>query len=250
MNSNNRLRTAVGQLADAAPTPPSWEGLEKRLLPPGTPKTPIRRVRVRVALVAAAVLALLALPAVGAVGSWLTGAKDPDAPTPLGPDVVLASGVAGATWEIVATPSDQGPCVLVRVDAAGLGGCGPSDVRGDPTAQGSTHWVQGGNGSGGVGALTRSIVHGWAAAEVTSVELVLMDGGSATTELVMTPGELGGAPKFFWAALPCGSSQCVDTRVLVRSLVARDASGNILETREVHDPKAASEARSWMTAPE
>lgn len=254
MNTEDRVRAAVGQLADAAPTPPSWESLKSRLRHSPTRRAPARglvggrrpaRARLGTALVALLGVALVALPALAAVrevSSWLAGAKDPDAPVPLAPDVFIASGVAGAAWEIVATPSDQGPCVLVRVGQAGLGGCGPSDVRGDPTAQGATHSVQGGNGSGGLAALNASIVHGWAAADVASVELVLMEGSSATTQLMITPPEVGGPPKLFWAVLPCDASQCVDRGPLVRALVARDASGNVLETRDVHDPKAGNDA--------
>ncbi len=259
MNTDDRFRAAIGQLADAAPMAPSWDSVRDKLrrssdgearrsslppLPQGDACGSRVRLRTPKAAVAAVIaVGLLAVPAFGAVrqvASWLTGSKDRDAPIPLASDVVLASGVSGAGWEIVATPSTQGLCTFVRTeDGHGLGGCGPSDVRGDPAAgDNAAHWVQGGNGSGGLSRLNRSIVHGWAAPEVVSVELILMDGGSAGTQLLTTPEGLNGPPKLFWAALPCRFSPCADEDPLVRFLVARDAAGNVLETRDVHDPKA------------
>lgn len=258
MKTDDRVRAAMGRLVETAPPAPSWQSVRDKLSASTAGDTAAassapgggrreRRARVVVGAPKAAVAALiaiglLAVPAFGAmrqVASWLTSSKDRDAPVPVASDVVLASGASGAAWEIVATPSNQGLCVFVRLDDRhGTGGCGPSDVRGDPAAGGAQHWVQGGNGSGGFSRLSSSIVHGWAAADVASVELIFMDGASVTAQMITTPRDLNGPAQFFWATLPCGSSQCVDIGVLVRSLVARDASNNVLETRDVHDPKA------------
>lgn len=264
MNSDHLIRAAIGRLAEVAPTPPSWENVESRLAKRASRQPApcrqasvrdqrlrrslgVRRSRPAVGLAALIAVAVLAVPAVGAVrevASWLSGGKGPDAPLPLGPDVVLASGVSGVAWRIVATPSDQGLCrfLVVLVEdrpRSGLGGCGPSDVRGDPDAgERALHWVQGGNGTGGLDGLNRQIISGWAAEDVATVELALIDGGSFTAEIVLTPEGIHGPPKFFWAALLCRSPHCEESEPLVKSLVARDPAGTVLESRDVFDPKA------------
>src|SRR5438132_12520473 len=80
------------------------------------------------------VVTTAALGVVGHVKSWISGWHDPDVPVPTRPDVVLASGVDGVPWKLIATPTDQGLCLfLVRRahETLGSGGCGYLDIRGD-----------------------------------------------------------------------------------------------------------------------
>jgi hypothetical protein len=230
-----------------------------------------RRGRV-VAFAAAAVLAaVLSIPAFGVgleIVSFLTGARDPDAPVPTASDILVASGEAGVPWKIIATRSDQGLCLglIYRVNGDTHGpGCGyvgirgdlPPDVRGDPytscigpattSAPGGTlvpcgslpkHWIEGVGNSSGNG-LDHIFAIGTLAEEVARVELVLNDGRLIRAHVVERPG---GLPlNVYWAAWPCplhpapGTYQpCSaedDFGSDVRVATAWDAEGRVLERR-------------------
>jgi len=205
-----------------------------------------RRLAIGVAVTAAMVaMVVLAVPEAGvlqSVPSWLSGGHGPDFPHPTGEDVVLASGVAGIPWRIIATPSDQGLCVfLVFHDPAmgtgGPGGCGLIQqpvLPGD--APGSLHHVTGSDWGGYDASLNRLVSWGWATQDVASVDLVLTAGGTVQANLIDTPAGVDAAPRFFWAALPCPPTApaCgADGPGLVRELVARNAAGDVIERRDV-----------------
>jgi hypothetical protein len=207
--------------------------------PFGSGRAERRAARLLVAAVAlglAVILAAAALGGVGRIRSWLSGGHGADFPVPAGADVVVASGVAGEPWTIVATPSDQGLCLfLVTRPQAGSGGCGYLDVRGvlrrdlrgDPSTRclatptsavpcGSLprHWIDADRGSKG-------IVFAPAAEGVQRVELVLADGQILRAKLVERPG---GLPlSVYWAELPPGQ--------VVTAAIARDSTGRVLERR-------------------
>jgi hypothetical protein len=227
----------------------------------GPPFQQMRRPRIarrrvlQVAIAAALALAVVvSVPALGVVQhikSWLAGLHGPDEPVPTAPDVVIASGVAGVPWTIVATPTDRGLCLfLVIEDAekkAGLGGCGwGSDLFGYQSGTGALHWVGGENGSGGMAALNRLITWGVAAEGVASVELELTNGKTVPANLVERPEGIDAHLNFYWAALgpPDGVVLAPDGSVaepsepLVESIIARDAMDNVLEHRVVYDPKS------------
>jgi hypothetical protein len=211
-----------------------------------------RRV-LKISLVAALAALTLAFPARGVVrevASFFAGWHDPEAPVPAAPDVVIASGVARVPWKFVATTSDQGLCLgLLHEDPidgwAGHAGCGPTDVRGDPWAVGDpVHWVQADNGSGGAAALDRIFVEGVAAEEVMSVDLVLTNGRTLQANLVERPEGIDAPLNFYWAALgplegvvlgPNGGV-VEPQEPLVKTIIARDAAGTVLEQRDVYDP--------------
>jgi hypothetical protein len=232
-----------------------------------------RRPRGRVFALAAAVLvaAVLSIPAFGVgpeIVSFLTGARDPDAPIATGSDIVVASGEAGVPWKLIATKSDQGLCLglFYRVNGDTHGpGCGyldirgdlPPDVRGDPAAKcigprtkvapGGTlvpcgslprRWI-GAVGKTAGNGLDHVFAAGTLAEEVASVELVLNDGRTVRAHVVERPG---GLPlDVYWAAWPCPlrpapgtyepCSEEDDLGADVKIAVARDASGRVLERR-------------------
>lgn len=212
-----------------------------------------RRRVPKVALAAAFALAVvLSVPALGVVQhvrSWLSDLKGPDGPIATAPDVVIASGVDGQPWEIVATQTDQGLCLFLLTqrsgERVGLGGCGwASDIRGDPSAPGHLHWIEGGNGSGGVLTLNRIIVWGVAGEGVARVELQLTNGGTVRAHLVERPEGIEAPLNFFWAAL--GTQEGAELsenggvrepqQPLVHAVIARDSAGNVLERRVVDEP--------------
>ena len=195
-----------------------------------------RAIVAALALGFAVILATGALGGIGPVRSWLSGGHGADFPKPAEADVVVASGVAGKPWRIVATPSDEGLCLfLVTGPQAGSGGCGYLDIRGnlrpnlrgDPSTRclatpttpvpcGSLprHWVDASSGSG-------SVVFAAAAEGVKRVELLLADGEILRTNLVERPGGL--LLSVYWAALPPGQ--------LATMAIARDSRGRVLERR-------------------
>jgi hypothetical protein len=221
--------------------------------PSGRPRTFL------IAFTALLLAALLSLPAFGVgeeIVSLFAGWRDPEAPVPTRSDVLIASGKAGAPWEIVATRSDQGLCLGLfhrsGNDRFGSGGCGytdvrgdlPLDIRGDPAsrctgppttlAPGGTlvacgslprHWIgpvaAGGDMSLG---LDNQFVFGPLANDVASVELILTNGQRLDADIAEHPD---GLPlNFYWAAWPADESGPV-----VRMAVAFDSAGRVLERR-------------------
>lgn len=223
-------------------------------------RTSRRRLQVialAAALALAVVLSTAALGVVEDVASFFAGWRDPEAPVPTAPDVVIASGVAGVPWTIVATRSDQGLCLGLAYPAgdeqAVQGGCGysdirgdlPPDVRGDPATKclvtptklvpcGSLplHWIGPFGAGGGSSVLDRTFAFGPLAAEVASVELILTNGATVHAHIVERPEGLGAPLNFYWATWACGSSHCGDAGgPEVRMAVARDSAGRVLERR-------------------
>jgi hypothetical protein len=236
--------------SDAGQRPPAAVG------PQGgwTPRPRRRRLAIA-ALAAAALLSASAFVAVAHVASWMSTLQGPGVPHPTGPDVVIASGVSGVAWRIVATQTDQGLCLFLlhewNGDRHGAGGCGVgSDIYGYPgtTPRGygadgdRLHWVEGGSGGGFSAGLNRRIVSGVAARQVASVELVLADGRRLSAHLVERPEGIDLPLNFWWAVLPpevAGVDLTGDIErdlIPVHALVARDGSGAILERRLVDRP--------------
>jgi hypothetical protein len=220
---------------------------------------------------AVGVAAVLSIPAFGVapeIVSFLTGARDPDAPIPTGSDIIVASGEAGVPWKLIATKSDQGLCLgfLYRVNAETHGpGCGyldirgdlPPDVRGDPASKcigppttlapggslvpcGSLprHWIGLVGNTAGNG-LDHIFAFGPLAEDVASVELVLNDGRMTRAYVVERPGDL--PLNVYWATWPCPlhpapgtyqpCSEEDDVGSDVKIAIARDAAGRVLERR-------------------
>ena len=230
-----------------------------------------RRGRLVAFAAAAASAAVLSIPAFGVgpeIVSFLTGARDVDAPVPTASDILVASGEAGVPWKIVATRSNQGLCLglAYRVNGDTHGpGCGhidirgdlPPDVRGDPystcigppttSSPGGTpvpcgslpqHWIGSVGNSSGNG-LDHIFAVGALAEEVAGVDLVLNDGRVTHAHVVEQPG---GLPlNVYWAAWPCPLHQAPRTYEPcsadddfgsdVRIAIARDAEGRVLERR-------------------
>lgn len=221
----------------------------------GSPRRSMRRRRFgQIALASALALAVvLSVPASGLVRhvkSWLSELKGADEPVPTEPDVVIASGVAGQPWTIIATQTDQGLCLFLLTDASGersgLGGCGwGSDIHGYRAGGRGLHWVEGGNGSGHVGLFNRIITFGVAANKIASIDLELANGRTIPAQLVKRPKGIDPALNFFWAEL--GPQEGVELNEegsvleprwpLVHALIARDAVGNVLERRIVDEPQ-------------
>lgn len=222
-----------------------------------TPRQPRRLV---IGTVAAVIL--LGVPAYALapyVASWINSWKEPDAPVATAPDVVVATGVTGVPWKIVATETDQGLC-LFKVytydgDRVGTGGCGwGTDIVGYPSASphgygadgDQLHWVEGSNGSGFSAGLTRRIVHGVAATDVATLELELADGRTMDANIVGQPDGINTPVNFWWAVLPkwvsgvditpnSGDPGAEDI-IPIHAMIARDASGQVLERRIVDLP--------------
>lgn len=220
-----------------------------------TPRTALdgmktRRRRVRLLAVAAALAlgAVLSLPAFGVgddIVSLFAGMHDPGAPVPTASDVLIASGEDGVSWKIVATTSDQGLCLglyyRVGDDRFGPGGCGYTDIRGDlppgirgdpsskciatpttlvPCGSLPLHWIGPvGDEAPTVGPEGR-FAYGPSATDVASVDLVLEDGQTVHASVVDQPD---GLPLNFYWATWSGSA--------LRTAVARDAGGRVLERR-------------------
>jgi hypothetical protein len=212
-------------------------------------RRPARGRVVPITLAAALILVVGAAAALGGarvVASWLSSWREPDRPVASAPDVVIATGESGLAWRLVATPTDQGLCTFLLFDdpvdgQAGMGGCGPSDVLGDPWARDPGHWVSGGNGSGGAAALNRRIVWGVTAAAVKSVDLVLFDGSSLPANVVEQPEGIDAPLNVFWAVLPpeVGGVDLTTIEhdvIPVHAIVGRDGSGTVLEERVVDQP--------------
>jgi hypothetical protein len=217
----------------------------------------VQLIALAAAFALAVVLSTAAFGVVEDVASFFAGWHDPEAPLPTAPDVVIASGLAGVPWTIVATRSDQGLCLGLVYQAgdeeAVQGGCGysdirgdlPPDVRGDPATKclatptklvpcGSLplHWIGPFGAGGGSSMLNRAFAFGPLAAEVASVELVLTNGETVHAHVVERPQGLRAPLNFYWAAWSCGSSRCGDaTGPEVRVAVARDVAGRVLERR-------------------
>ncbi len=205
----------------------------------------LRNVLVAVTLALAVGVSVPAFGVVPHIKSWFSDLKGSDNPIAQTPDVVLASGVDGRAWRIVATQTNEGLCVFLFTqrfgEPLGLGGCGwASDIRGYGSAD-ELHWIAGTNGSGGIAVLNRNITYGVTAEGVASVDLELANGQAVTASLIERPDGLGGPLNFYWAAL--GTKEGVKLNAdggameselpLVHALVARDSAGNILERRIV-----------------
>jgi hypothetical protein len=208
----------------------------------------------RLVLSAAAAVLLLAVPASALapkVASWLNGSMDPDAPVATAPDVVIATGTSGVDWKLVATDSDRGLCLVLTYTYDGDqfvdGGCGGwgEDIYGVPnasplghgTAGQTLHWVEGTPGGSSSAGLTRAIVKGVAAKDVASVELMLQDGRVVEANLIEQPDGIAEPVNFWWAELQRHVEGQQRTEPPVHALVARDATGRVLERRVVDDPE-------------
>jgi hypothetical protein len=189
------------------------------------------------ALALAVVLSTAAFGVVRDIGSFFAGWHDPEAAVPTAPDVVIASGEAGAQWRIVATTSDRGLCLALVIPSedSGTGDCRPTDVRGDPWAGDSArHWIGAFGVGGGNSVLNRNFALGPLAEEVASVELILTDGETVRAHVVKRPEGLDAPLNFYWTTWSCGSSnrQCVDgAGPEVKMAIARDEAGRVLERR-------------------
>lgn len=254
------LREAVvGEAERSGPTLTSGPGQRPpaSVGPPPHGWTPKRRIR-RLGIAALATAALLSAPAfaiVRHVASWMSTLVGPGAPVPTAPDVVIASGVSGVAWKIVATETDQGLCLFLLYewggDRQGTGGCGwGTDVHGYPgaTPRGygaggdRLHWVEGSNAGGSSAGLDRRIAMGVAAEEVASVDLVLADGRTLPAHLVERPEGIGVPLNLWWAVLPpevAGvdlTGNVEHDLIPVHALIARDHTGAVLERRIVDRP--------------
>jgi hypothetical protein len=229
-----------------------------------------RRKRLLAIAVAAGVAAVLSIPAFGVgdqIASIFGGWKsEPDypAPAPAGRDVVIASGKNGVAWKVVANRSDQGLCLgLVygsrRSEEVGQASCGYVDLRGDldPEIRGNPYtkcllsptevvpcgslphrWIAfpyrtdpSPRFTGTGNELTRIIVVGTAAADVARVDLVLRNGKTVRAHVVEQPKGLGAALNFYWTRLPLGAATHGDRDLLIQMVIARGASGRVLERR-------------------
>jgi hypothetical protein len=209
--------------------------------PRTTPRGGSRRPAALVAFAAALALALtVSLPALGIgqkVVSFFAGWHDPDAPVPTASDVVIASGEAGVRWKIVATSSARGLCLGFLSQHpvegwGGSGGCGPTDVRGDPWAPDARHWIESFGVGGGAGGLNRTFAWGRLAEDVRSLELELTDGTTVRANIVEGPESLEAPIDYYWAAWPCGSPGCLEEiGTEVEMAIARDDEGRVLERR-------------------
>lgn len=223
--------------------------------------TPMRPRR-RLVLATATALVLLGVPAIALapyMESWINSWKGPDVPVATAPDVVIANGVNGVSWKIVATETDQGLCLFTvdtyGGDRRGTGGCGwGTDIVGYPSASphgygadgDRLHWVEGSNGSGYSAGLTRRIVEGVAGTDVATVELVLADGQTMDAHFVEKPDGISAPVNFWWAVLPKwvsgvdltqnGGDLRAEDITPVHAMIARDASGQVLERRIVDLP--------------
>jgi hypothetical protein len=197
----------------------------------------VRLIALAAAFALAVVLSTAAFGVVRGVASFFAGWHDPEAPMPTAPDVVIASGEAGAQWRIVATTSDRGLCLALVIprEDSGAGDCGPTDVRGDPWAGDSAHhWIGAFGVGGGNAVLNRTFALGPLAEGVASVELVLTDGETVRAHVVKRPEGLDAPLNFYWTTWPCGSTnrRCGDAAgPEVRMAVARDEAGRVLERR-------------------
>jgi hypothetical protein len=242
----------------------------------GTTARPRARLIVTAtAMILAVVLTAAALGAGRHIRSWLSGGHGPDFPVPAAADVVIASGVAGVPWRIVATPSDQGLCLFlvtrINGEKSGSGGCGYSDIRGDlppelrgdPTARCITtpttlvpcralprHWIDAASGSTGDPHLTRAVVFAPAATDVAAVDIALTGGRLVRARLIERPNGIYGL-SFYWATLPLKGSDSEP----VAMVIARDARGRVLERRvpawngnPTGDPKGARAPRGRRAA--
>jgi hypothetical protein len=207
-------------------------------------------------------LVLLGVPAFALapyVNSWINSWKGPDVPIATAHDVVIATGVNGVSWKIVATQTDHGLCLFTvytyEGDRMGTGGCGwGTDVIGYPSASphgyGSDgeelHWVEGSNGSGYSAGLTRRIVEGVAGTDVANVDLLLADGQTIDANVVEQPDGINTPVTFWWAVLPkwlsgvdlSSNSEDPGAKDItpVHAMIARDASDQVLERRIVDRP--------------
>ena len=234
-------RVGDEELAVEAGSPAARALLEQIVSAPEAAREPRPYGRRRLVAFAAALALGLAVssPALGIDRdvARLFGWSDVRAPVRTAPDVVIASGMAGAEWKIIATTSEQGLCLgflsLHRVEGW-IGGpvCGPTDVRGDPWAAGPGHWFEAFGVGGGHAGLNRTFVSGRLAEDVSSLELVLTDGTTVRAHIVEGPGILEAPIDYYWAAWPCGSASCLDAiGPDVRMAIARDAAGRVLERR-------------------
>jgi hypothetical protein len=203
----------------------------------------------RLLLAAALALVLLSVPAFGLVSrfaSWINSWKDPDSPAAIAADVVIAAGVSGVPWRVVATQTDQGLCLFTvyqyEGDRMGTGGCGwGADIYGYPSAAprgygaggDELHWVEGSNGSGHSVGLNGRIVKGVTAERVASVDLELADGSTMHANLLSRPEGVEAPVNFWWMVLPAGAT---DVGVPIHALIARDSAGTVLERRIVDQP--------------
>lgn len=230
------------------------------------------RRRNRVAIFAVAAAAVLSLPALGVgeeivsvFGGWRSEPDYP-APVPSASDVVIAAGADGVPWKVIANRSDQGLCLgLVygsgRGEEVGQASCAYVDLRGDldpeirgdpstkclasptevvPCGSLSRRWIDfpyrtdpNPLFTGPGRDLTRLIVVGVAAADVTGVDLVLTNGKTVSAHVVEQPEDLGAPLNFYWAALPLEDEYkgSLELREAIEMVVARDSAGHVLERR-------------------
>jgi hypothetical protein len=228
-----------------------------------------RRARLAAFAAVAVLAATLSIPALGVgpeiisiFGGWRSEPDYP-APVPTAADVVIASGEDGVAWKVVANRSDQGLCLgLVYGSGGGKevgnAGCGYLDLRGDfdPEIRGDPHtkclaspteivpcgglphrWIDfpsltdpSPNFTGAGSDLTRIIVVGVAAADVTGVDLVLTNGQTVSAHVEQLE-DLRAPLNFYWKALPLDDAPGGDRDMAIEMVIARDSSGQVLERR-------------------
>jgi hypothetical protein len=172
---------------------------------------------------------VVAIPALAVSKGWWF--LHSGAPKPKSEVAVVTSGrAAGIDWTMTAYVSgDKGVCVALTLDLGrektGGMSCG-SDVRGEPIRSSgeplARHWV-------GYGVFSLRLydfpdfVSGLVAEGVDRVDVVLSSGQIIGTDTLKGPDELQVPLDFFALPLPRGVS--------VKSVIARDSSGNVLEQR-------------------
>jgi hypothetical protein len=177
--------------------------------------------------VTAAVGVLSAIPALAVENGWWF--LDNGQLTPATPVAIVTSGGAvDEAWHLVAFVSDpHGICVGVTSDGSKTQGalaCG-MPIRGAPgaasVAPAKLHWVGYGRTSFPTSRAVSTFVFGPTADGVARVEAELANGDILSAETIAAPLELKLSLRFYVIELP--------PTVEVRSLLARDVAGTILE---------------------
>jgi hypothetical protein len=226
-----RIAAALDQLVPRPADPPgAWEDLLREA------DAQSRRVkwssraaafssRRRLLLAAAAAIAtmVIVIPALAASQDWwFLGSSAPKAESNV--NVVTSGRSAGIAWSMTAYASrDKGVCVALtpHVGKGDMGAmsCG-AEVRGEP---GGHYWL--GYSFFALGMYDfPPFVFGPVARGVDQVDVVLTDGQVIHSGTLDSPDKLQVSLKFYAVPLPRGA--------LLKSVVARNRSGNVLERRD------------------
>jgi hypothetical protein len=188
--------------------------------------------RNRIFVVTAALIATVsvAIPALAvSKGWWFLGTGQPKPQSDVA--TVTAGRAAGIDWNLTAYLSrGKGVCVALTPDVGkgdmGAMSCG-SEVRGEPVLSSSdtseAHWVGTTYFSLGMHGFP-DFVFGPIAEGVDRVDAILENGQVIRTDALKGPDSLRVPVDFYALSFPRGAS--------VRSVIARDRSGHVLEERE------------------